>query len=218
VTMNGTTVSGNTTATGNGGAIYSSGVGETITNSTISGNTGLIAGGIYAFGIGVTLRNATVAGNTGGGIQNDGIGLTLTNTIVANNGVNCSGTGTISDGGTNLQFPATTCGVTIASADPLLSPLANNGGPTQTQALSAGSPAIDAGTTGCPPAPATDQRGVARPQGLACDIGAFEFQAAGPPPPPPQSLPIPTLSQWTLLVLSLMLALLAIGSVRARRR
>jgi CSLREA domain-containing protein len=218
VTMNGTTVSGNTTASGDGGGLYTSGVGASITNSTISGNTAFEGGGVFTFGIAVTLRNATIASNTGGGIQNDGISATLTNTIVANNGVNCSGTGPISDGGTNLQFPATTCGGTIASADPLLLALASNGGPTQTQALSAGSPAIDAGTTGCPPTPATDQRGVARPQGFACDIGAFEFLTAGPPPPPAESLPIPTLSQWTLIALSMMIAVHAIGRVRARRR
>ena len=57
--------------------------------------------------------------------------------------------------------------------DPLLGPLADNGGPTPTMALLPGSPAIDAGDdSACPP---TDQRGVARPQGLACDIGAFEL-------------------------------------------
>ena len=84
---------------------------------------------------------------------------------------------TVSDGGTNLQFPGTTCSLSITSADPLLGPLANNGGPTQTMAIPAGSPAVDANTEICPPTPATDQRGVARPQGPACDIGAFELQA-----------------------------------------
>jgi len=51
--------------------------------------------------------------------------------------------------------------------------LAANGGPTQTHALLAGSPAIDAGSPDCPP-PFFDQRGIVRPQGAACDIGAFE--------------------------------------------
>jgi hypothetical protein len=56
----------------------------------------------------------------------------------------------------------------------LLGPLADNGGPTQTHALLPSSPAIDAGdNNGCPP---TDQRGVARPSGLACDIGAYEVE------------------------------------------
>ena len=57
---------------------------------------------------------------------------------------------------------------------PLLGPLADNGGPTQTHALLAGSPAIDAGDDTA--APATDQRGVARPQGARSDIGSVEQQ------------------------------------------
>src|SRR5262249_20459306 len=60
----------------------------------------------------------------------------------------------------------------VSTADPLLAPLGNYGGPTQNMALRPGSPAIDPGTsTG---APAQDQRGVSRPQGAAVDIGAFE--------------------------------------------
>ena len=51
--------------------------------------------------------------------------------------------------------------------------LAANGGVTQPHALLEGSPAIDAGSTTCPP-PATDQRGVIRPENLICDIGAYE--------------------------------------------
>ena len=60
----------------------------------------------------------------------------------------------------------------LPARDPLLGPLADNGGPTETQALLPGSPAIDAGAAeGCPQ---HDQRGIARPQGAGCDIGAFE--------------------------------------------
>ena len=60
----------------------------------------------------------------------------------------------------------------IIGQDPKLDALADNGGATQTMALGAGSPAIDTGkNTGCP---ATDQRGVARPVGTGCDIGAYE--------------------------------------------
>jgi len=65
-------------------------------------------------------------------------------------------------------------------ADPGLGPLADNGGPTETHAPMAGSPAIDAVTGTCPP-PADDQRGVARPQGAACDIGSVEVMAAPSP-------------------------------------
>ncbi len=64
----------------------------------------------------------------------------------------------------------------------MLGPLQNNGGPTQTHALLPGSPAINTGSPDCPP-PATDQRGVARPQGARCDIGAFELRPEDSTPP-----------------------------------
>jgi hypothetical protein len=63
----------------------------------------------------------------------------------------------------------------ITGQDPLLGPLADNGGSNYTHALLPGSPAIDAGSPDCPP-PDADQRGVPRPQALACDIGAFEAE------------------------------------------
>jgi hypothetical protein len=217
LTMNGSTVSGNSTASGDAGGIYSFGVGESITNSTISENRAASGGGLYSFGVTVTLLNPTIASNTGGGIANFGLTVSLTNTIVANNGINCSGTGAITNAGTNLQFLGTTCGVAITSTDPLLLALASNGGPTQTHALTVGSPAINAGYTGCPPTPATDQRGVTRPQGAACDIGAFEFKAAGPPPSQ-GNVAIPALDKWALIALSTMIGLLAIRGVRGRRR
>ncbi len=181
LTMDRCTLSGNTASGGgDGGGIYVDGSGAAITNVTISGNSASAGGGLFNNGNGVNVAATTIASNTGGGIANTGVGVSLTGTIIANNGVNCAGT--VTDSGTNLQFPGTTCGASITSADPLLQSLANNGGPTLTQALSAGSPAIDANTEDCPP-PATDQRGVSRPQGSACDIGAFEFQVAvvGPP-------------------------------------
>jgi len=84
----------------------------------------------------------------------------------------------LKDGGNNLFFPENAGGRCVASpdkslfVDPVLGALASNGGPTQTMALQAGSPAINAGS-GCP---AADQRGA--PRAGACDIGAFEFGAA----------------------------------------
>ena len=178
IAVSGTTFSGNA-AGGSGGAIYNNGIGGTLTNVTLSGNTAATAT-VFNFGLQLDFVDATIAGNTGGGIQTlGGSTTTLKNTIVSNNGVNC--TGSVTNNGTNLQFPGTTCGASIPTADPLLQGLASNGGPTMTMALGAGSPAIDAGTTGCPPTPASDQRGVARPQGAACDIGAFEGQAAALP-------------------------------------
>ncbi|UCF41623.1 MAG: hypothetical protein JSW43_04655, partial [Gemmatimonadota bacterium] len=141
-------------------------------------------GGIYNGG-NLTLTNSTVSGNTaywGGGIHASWMGYaTLTNTIVADNGAptgaNCLAS-VLSSLGYNLTDD-TSCGVTapgdLIVADAMLGPLQDNGGPTQTHDLLPGSPAIDAGSPGCPP-PDTDQRGVARPQGAACDIGAFELE------------------------------------------
>ena len=65
-------------------------------------------------------------------------------------------------------------GTAIITDDPFLGPLADNGGFTQTHALGAGSSAIDAGDPSF--CPATDQRGVVRPIGSGCDIGAYEYE------------------------------------------
>jgi hypothetical protein len=132
------------------------------------------------------VSNSTIA-NNGAFIQIGGIygspgtlsTTTLTNTIVANNdqyqGTNCAGT--IIDGGHNLDS-GTSCGFatdnnSLSGTDPKLGALADNGGPTATHALLAGSPAIDKGDSS---GATTDQRGVARPQGAAPDIGAFELE------------------------------------------
>ena len=104
--------------------------------------------------------------------------VTVTNSIVANNGTyNCQieggGAAVLNSGGNNV-FTDPSCnpvGSDIPVADPLLGPLADNGGPTLTQALLPGSPAIDAANNAV--CPATDQRGVARD--AACDVGAFEL-------------------------------------------
>ena len=62
----------------------------------------------------------------------------------------------------------------ITGVSPQLAALAQNGGPTQSMALLPASPAIDAGNdASCAP---TDQRGISRPQGAHCDMGAFEYQ------------------------------------------
>jgi uncharacterized repeat protein (TIGR01451 family) len=167
-----------------------------VINSTFSGNsTGMFGqgGGITNVGgiAGVTLTviNSTFTGNSaangGGGIINSmGASAELLNTIMADNpGGNCLGT--ITDGGFNIDDGAT-CGFMVANnslpnTNPELDPtgLQDNGGPTQTIALQPTSPAIDAipvadctDTDGNPVE--TDQRGVIRPQGMDCDIGAFE--------------------------------------------
>ncbi|MBV9926508.1 MAG: DUF4214 domain-containing protein [Acidobacteria bacterium] len=198
-------------APGKGGGLYvNSNTTVTLTNSTVSGNsTGSPApnglqqgGGIYNANGSLTLNACTVAGNSagsGGGSRGGGIdsaaaapnATSLRNTIVANNTAvtNPDINGTFDSQDFNLiRNPgiATVNGTTthnLTGADPLLSPLQNNGGPTQTHALLAGSPAIDAGDRGTL---TNDQRGLARPVDDAAavnasdgsDIGAFEAQAA----------------------------------------
>jgi CSLREA domain-containing protein len=78
---------------------------------------------------------------------------------------------TLTDGGGNMSLPFGCPGLI---ADPLLVALAQNGGPVETRALPGGSPAIDFGSGACP---AADARGVPRPQGAACDPGAYEVAA-----------------------------------------
>jgi CSLREA domain-containing protein len=186
LTVNNSTITGNW-AYHSGGGIHSDGGMLTLNDSTISGNTvthggvGWSGGGIYtAFEATATLTNVTVSDNSavdpGGGIQNDSDGIvTVKNTIVADNSADdCAGSITSADH--NLDSDST-CSLTapgdLPGVSPLLGPLADNGGPTRTHALLAGSPAINAGSGDCPP-PDSDQRGVTRPQGPACDIGAYE--------------------------------------------
>jgi uncharacterized repeat protein (TIGR01451 family) len=173
LTITNSTISGNAAFGVGGGIFKDTGGPAAVTNSTISGNNANQGGGIFNdTGGTLTVTNSTISGNTafgGSGVINAST-ATITNTIVANN--DCLGF-TITDGGNNLSFPGATCpGI---NADPVLGPLQNNGGPTATMALGAGSAAIDAVPAG-DPCPATDQRGVFRPQGPRCDIGAFELQ------------------------------------------
>jgi uncharacterized repeat protein (TIGR01451 family) len=116
--------------------------------------------------------------------------LTTANSLFAgqNGGPNCYGFAASSDATYNLD-DGTSCGFSAANSslsntNPLLDPagLKDNGGPTQTIALEPGSPAIDAipnGTNGCGTTVVADQRGVSRPQGPACDIGAVESTPSG---------------------------------------
>lgn len=175
--------SGTGGAIDNGGAVGSA---LTVTNSTFSGNrAGFLGGGIRnELDATLTVTNCTFTANEarpggGGAISNRGTG-TLHNTIVASNpGGNCGGA--IIDAGGNFSYPDGSC--PGPNVDPLLGPLADNGGPTLTHALQACSPAIDAAfDVDCP---STDQRGVSRPFGPHCDIGAYESQA--PPNHPPSA-------------------------------
>ena len=163
------------------------------TNVTISGNKARdFGGGINNGGNGtLTLTNMTISDNTGlanGGIYNDGQ-VKLDNTIVAENlpqsSPQCGGNSLVSSLGHNLDSDGT-CNLTgtgdIPNGNANLGPLTLNApGTTETHALLAGSDAIDAGNPATPGSGGTacedtDQRGVNRPQGAACDIGAYEFE------------------------------------------
>jgi CSLREA domain-containing protein len=179
------------------------GVSVSLTNSTVSGNSASFGGGIFSTDHGetaaiTTLVNSTVAFNsatqTAGGIGQSGIedaSLGLTNSVVAQNraptapDVSSSGPMAFVDASFSLIGDGTGSTVTndngnqvgnvspnTSPIDPRLGPLADKGGPTETHALLLGSPAIDAAST--PACPTTDQRGVLRPQGAACDIGSYE--------------------------------------------
>jgi uncharacterized repeat protein (TIGR01451 family) len=198
-TLTNVTINGNRAGDSGGGIFFANYGGSNplqlqMTNVTIYDNQSQISGGgLYSnfqFGseVAVTATNVTFANNraisgSGGNIYNNASTLSLKNTLIANglaNGSpnNCGGNPlpNITSLGHNLDS-GDTCGL-IASGDitntnPLLAAsLAGNGGSTETLALLPGSPTIDAGT--CSGAPPTDQRGVARPQGTTCDIGAYE--------------------------------------------
>ena len=177
ITMSGTTISNNTGHFG-GGIWCGQSATANFTNVTIANNTASGGGGVwFANGVTGTFLNCTVAGNTGDGLFGGDTGVALHNTIVANN-VRGSLDGTTNcaeghgSGGPNLQFPAagTACAPNVTLADPMLGPLADNGGPTRTMLPATGSPAIGMGT-GCPP---IDQRGQMR--AAACTLGAVEAQ------------------------------------------
>ena len=197
------TLHGNTTSF-DGGAIKSSGPGAslTLTHCTLTGNTatnnfslgGAIAGFANSGTASFSLRHCTVtdntAGSSGGGVEVGGTGtLTLENSIVAGNTatINISsgdiliqGSAELTRVGANLvqnlaKFDSSTdSGPAANPAAPLLAPLGDYGGPTQTMPPLPGSPAIDAGGAAASAFP-TDQRGFPRVVGAAVDIGAVEF-------------------------------------------
>ena len=196
---------------GTGGGISGGG---TITNCTISGNSVFgdpfkgagLGGGFYAVGT-ATISNSTFSGNYisygfGGGIYNRAT-LEIGNTIlnrgvfgenVFNNGGTITSAGynlSNDDGGGYLNGPGD-----LINTDPLLGPLQDNGGPTQTHALLPGSPAVDAGDPSFAPPPWYDQRGANfyRLRNDRLDIGSFEVQngpAVTPTPTPPIPTPTP---------------------------
>jgi predicted outer membrane repeat protein len=202
VSLIGNTASASLFIDGQGGAIYSFATLH-ITNTTFARNVADTAGGLYAATfsnnslVNVTM-NANHADTAGGILRAGSTSTTLKNTIVANSrdrndtsdslecdgpSITSLGNNIISDGSCFAGLPSDQ-----KNTDPLLGPLADNGGPTLTFVPQAGSPAINTGSnTGCP---ATDQRGASRPFGPACDVGAVEYGAN----PPSLWLPVVTRS------------------------
>jgi uncharacterized repeat protein (TIGR01451 family) len=195
LTLTNSTLSGNSTSnndTGGGGGLLNRGT-ATVTDSTIFGNSvPRIGGGVFNYGT-LTLSRTLISGNTS--LQNQGMEVGSYSPISIN-GFNLFGHSGLVNTGLALfnvtPGPTDIIATPICPTGPNCVPtaltaildtiLANNGGPTRTHALVAGSPAIDAVAGTCPP-PDFDQRGVTRPQpaGGNCDIGSFEIMAAPSP-------------------------------------
>ena len=188
LTLINSTVSGNS---GNVGGGISNGGTLTLMQSTVSGNDAALGGGGILNYATMMMTNCTLSGNSGnagGGIYTDGLGeSTLTGSVVDGDCTIQAGA-TLTSTGYNLESPNNTCGfdqitdqVNVTAEDLKLGPLRDNGGPTMTQALGAGSvaighiPAVDCQVT-------EDQRGQPRPEtgGDACDVGSFERQPEDP--------------------------------------
>ena len=193
-----------------GGGIELHGSTGTVRNSTVSGNVadgfggggGILNLSFPSESSALHLIQSTVvrnAGQSGGGVMTaafSGAGsvqTTVNETLVAENTVQnfaVRGDAQLISEGHNLDsdgssgFVNGTMGDLVGSApaplNPRIGPLADNGGPTATHALLRGSPAVDAGNCPAGSGAAVDQRGVRRPQGAACDIGAFELDAEAP--------------------------------------
>lgn len=191
---NGTLTVQNSTFTGNiatqiGGGAIDNHATLVVVNSTFYHN-GSTYGADILNGDTLHVTNSTFYSATLPSLDSIHIGIsqtvTLSNTILAaGNGIeNCGGDGVVNLGADTLSTDVTCNGATIVTLDQLkLSPPQNNGGNTPTIALPSGSVALDAGDDGICTAPVgaptfgaggVDQRGILRPQGAHCDVGAFE--------------------------------------------
>ncbi|NEO85352.1 MAG: CHAT domain-containing protein [Spirulina sp. SIO3F2] len=201
LTVNSSTLFGNSIFAA-GGAIGNVNGNLYINNSTISGNSAGYFGGAIQSGNGnITITSSTIAFNVadannngigdGGGISFFGTGThRIGSSIIANN-IDLGGESPDIDGNLTgtvhnnlIQSTLGSTGIpangNIIGQDPLLGPLANNGGATQTHALLPGSPAIDAGNNSG--VAATDQAGQPRISNGTVDLGPFEFQVTGDSP------------------------------------
>lgn len=209
-----------------GGGVESESSRLTFVDSTISSNQARVGGGIFFEGNepgSLVLRLTTVSNNTasvrGGSLlastSPDATVVQLDHSILANgapqdlDGPGAPFPGTLTANYSLIEAPGTVLVVgahNLIGTDPILGPLAANGGPTLTHRPLAGSPVIDAGDPAIPSPPATDQRGFARIVGPAIDLGSVEGGA--------QVVEVPTVSELGLLALWALL--LAAGVVRMR--
>lgn len=223
LTLQNSTVSGNTAGhnatagigTGSGKVML---INSTVTNnSTVPDDSPDNVGGVRSSDI--TLVYSTIAGNNSNTIANLGPNLvqekgqlTSFGSVVAlpvGGGTNCANLAGTTSNGFNFSDDSS-CGYTASTdkqsaGDPGLGPLGDNGGPTQTRLPQPGSPLIDAipvascqadGASGI----TTDQRGVSRPQGPGCDIGAVEVEVPGPTslaPPAAAAPPVEAVVRFT---------------------
>jgi len=184
LTVTNATISGNS-AIGGGGGILNAGEGTaSVVNSTISGNRASAEGGGISNEGTLTMTNCTLSGNVSDEQQGSAVAAVASRTIMLSSTLidgDCQGP--LTSNGYNIESPGNTCGfdqqgdqsgVSAVLLD--LQPLADNGGPTQTHAITTDSAAFNAGTCEVD----EDQRGVTRPQGPACDVGAFERQPEDP--------------------------------------
>lgn len=192
-----TTISGNSSNLWGGGVIAAEGA-VTLSNSTITGNSAQNAAGIALYEAQMTMNSTIVFGNIELATPPAGVGadiaeVTNGSIVLANSAANLVG-----DSG--IALPAGTL-----STNPLLGPLGNNGGLTQTHALGVGSPAINAGNNLA--ALDNDQRGTGfdRVVGGAADIGAFEVQGGAGPVPIAAPMLVPASSTWALGLLGTLL-------------
>ncbi|MBZ0223842.1 MAG: hypothetical protein IT467_03390 [Dokdonella sp.] len=181
------------TTCASGGAVRSQGAGSSLTieNSTFTGNSApsCSGGGVGFNNGGATITSSTFtansAGASGGNLYkgSNAAPLTLTATVIADGSAPTNADlhgamGGFTSGGYNLVRARGDSTGYVGSdlangTDPALGALGDHGGPSNSRLPQAGSPLLDAFTSGCT---GTDQRGVARPQGASCDIGAVEYR------------------------------------------
>jgi hypothetical protein len=205
-TVSGNTANGANTGSGGGLALSGNNVRAYLVNATLTRNgASHDGGGVFNYGgsAAVVLRNSILAGNTVGSNPNDCFGP------IESQDYNLVGVGD-TPSCTFANLSGDQVGSAATPIDPKLGDLQANGGPTETHALMADSPAKDAGNpSGCQSfdctvsnnlgaALTTDQRGLERPLGTSCDIGAFEYSGAPTPPtptPPPTRTPTATATE-----------------------